>query len=289
MKKVFFTALIFTVILPPVVSRAQTGDGGGDGHNLPVYLRDRGTGIPTSMFGTYVEPGELLIYPFFEYYRNDDAEYSPNDFGLSLDQDFRGRYRASEGLIFFGYGLTKNISVELETAVIDATQDKSPDDPTDLPGSISESGLGDVQTQINWAWMRESAERPEFFSYLEVVYPLSKDKDLIGTKDWEFKFGTGIIRGFSWGTVSFRAAVEYSREEDKGELGEIAAEYLKRLSPFWRLYLGVEAAQDEAELITELQWHLADFAFIKLNNAFGLTSKATDWAPEIGVMFSMGP
>jgi hypothetical protein len=26
-------------------------------------------------------------------------------------------------------------------------------------------------------------------------------------------------------------------------------------------------------------------AVLKLNNAFGLTSKATDWAPEIGVLF----
>jgi hypothetical protein len=33
----------------------------------PTYLEDRGTGIPTSMFGTYVRRGELLVYPFFEY------------------------------------------------------------------------------------------------------------------------------------------------------------------------------------------------------------------------------
>jgi hypothetical protein len=26
---------------------------------------------------------------------------------------------------------------------------------------------------------------------------------------------------------------------------------------------------------------------VKLNNAFGLTSKATDWAPEIGVMITL--
>jgi len=40
------------------------------------------------------------------------------------------------------------------------------------------------------------------------------------------------------------------------------------------------------ELITEAQWYLSDSVFAELNNAFGVTSKATDWAPEMGVMFS---
>ena len=37
---------------------------------LPFYLKDRGTGIATSMFGTYVRSGGLLLYPFIEYYRD---------------------------------------------------------------------------------------------------------------------------------------------------------------------------------------------------------------------------
>jgi hypothetical protein len=41
-------------------------------------------------------------------------------------------------------------------------------------------------------------------------------------------------------------------------------------------------------MITEAQWHLTDSILIKSNNAFGLTSKATDWAPEIGTVFSLG-
>jgi hypothetical protein len=82
-----------------------------------------------------------------------------------------------------------------------------------------------------------------------------------------------------------RAALEYSLEESKGELGEYAVEYLKRLSPAWRIYLGVEGSQDEVEMIPEAQWHVSDTLFIKFNSAFGLTSKATDWAPELGLMF----
>lgn len=70
------------------------------------------------------------------------------------------------------------------------------------------------------------------------------------------------------------------------ELGEYALEYLRRFSPSWRIYLGVEGTGDEVELITEAQWHMSDSIFVKLNNAFGITSKATDWAPEIGIVFS---
>ncbi len=87
--------------------------------------------------------------------------------------------------------------------------------------------------------------------------------------------------------MTFRAAFEYSKAEEKFETGEVALEYLKRLSDKWRIYLGVEGAQDEVELITEAQLHLSERVFLKLNNAFGLTSKATDWAPEIGIMISL--
>ena len=74
--------------------------------------------------------------------------------------------------------------------------------------------------------------------------------------------------------------------ESKVEAGEYAIEYLKRLSPAWRVYAGIEGEQDEIELITEAQWHITDSIFVKLNNAVGLTSKAEDWAPEVGIMFS---
>lgn len=265
-------------IAAPSVARAQED-------TLPAYLRDRGTGIPTSQFGTYIRKGELLVYPFFEYYRDKDAEYKPSDFGFGLDQDFRGRYRASEGLLFLGYGFTDWLAVELEAAVIDATLETSSDDPSGVPAKITESGLGDVEGQLRLRWAKESDRRPEVFSYFEAVAPL-QDKVLIGTADWELKFGAGLIKGFSWGTMTLRAAAEYSKEESKLDVGEYAVEYLKRLSSAWRVYLGVEGTQDEVELITEAQWHITDSIYIKVNNGFGITSKATDWAPEVGVVFS---
>jgi len=254
--------------------------------SLPAYLRDRGSGIPTSQFGTYVRKGELLVYPFFEYYRDNNAEYKPAELGFGLDQDFEGKYRASEGLVFLGYGLTDWLAVELEAAYIDASLETSLDDPSGIPEKIEESGIGDVEGQLRLRWARETERRPELFSYFEAVAPLQKDKLLIGTSDWELKFGTGFIKGFSWGTITVRAAMEYFASESKLELGEAAVEYLKRLSPSWRLYLGVEGKEDEIQVIPEVQWHITDSLFIKLNSGIGVTPKATDWAPEVGVVFS---
>ena len=264
-----------------VAARAQEND-------LPVYLKDRGTGIATSQFATYVRPRELVVYPFFEYYRDKDMEYKPSEFGFGVDQDYRGKYRASEGLIFLGYGLTDWLAVEVEAAVITATLETSPEDHSGIPARIHESGLGDVEGQIRARWARETERRPEVFSYFEVTPPLQKNKDLIGTREWELKLGTGLTKGFSWGTITVRGAVEYLQDEGKVDLGEYAVEYLKRLSPLWGVYLGVEGEQDEISLIPQLQWYLNDSVFIKVNSGIGLTSKATDWAPEVGVVFRLG-
>ena len=270
--------------IPPTPTVAQTPE-------LPPYLRDRGRGQPTSMFGTYIRGGELLVYPFFEYYYDNDIEYKPEELGYDLDVDYRGKYRASEGLIFLSYGITDWLAVEFEAAIIDASLETAPEDTTGAPDKIEESGTGDVEGQIRARLKRETEGSPEIFTYFEAVTPQQEDKVLIGTADWELKLGVGLVKGYSWGTMTVRLAGEYSMEEDKGELGEYAVEYLRRLSPSWRVYLGVEGNQDEVELIPEAQWHIKkDRIFVKLNSAVGVTSKATDWAPEVGIVFSLaGP
>ncbi len=252
--------------------------------------RDRGEGVATSMFGTYVRKGELLVYPFFEHYRDKDFEYKPSEFGVPGEDDFRGRYRANEGLIWFGYGLTDDLAFEVEAAVISASLDRSPDDHSGMPVRIEESGLGDIEGQLRWRWKRETDRRPELFSYAEVVVPHHGDKPLIGTSGVELKFGTGVTRGFDWGTLTARAAIEYSAGSTSHfDTGEYAVEYLRRLSPRWRLYAGVEGTQDELSLIGEMQWHVTPRAFVRFNSGVGLTSKATDWTPEVGMVFSFGP
>lgn len=277
--------LVTLVVL--VGAMSSSGPAFAQGGNMD-YLRDRGSGQPTSMFGTYIRRGELLVYPFFEYYRDDDLEYKPAEMGYGLDRDFRGTYRASEGLLFVGYGVTDWLAVELEAAVIDARFEKSPEDPSGVPAVIEESGTGDVEGQLRFRLARETPSRPEAFAFFEAVSPQQRDKVLIGTADWELKLGGGLVRGFPWGTMTVRAGGEYLLEDSTVDFGEYALEYLRRLSPAWRVYLGLEGTQDELGLIGEAQWHLSDRMFLKLNNAVGVTSKATDWAPEIGLMMSFG-
>jgi hypothetical protein len=252
---------------------------------LPVYLKDRGTGVRTSIFGTYIRGGELLIHPFFEGYWNRDQEYKPKELGFGLDQDFRGRYRASEGLIFVGYGITNNLVLEFEAAAIKASQERSPSDPTAMPPKLTQSGRGDWQLQLDWRMLTENERRPEAFGYFEVSLPSNKRNLLIGTPDYEFKFGGGLTRGFTWGTLTGRVALQYLKAEGAIEPGEWAIEYLKRVSPSWRIYLGFEGNPDEVEFIGEAQWWLNDRIYVRLNNGFGVTSKAVDWAPDVGVVF----
>lgn len=279
------TALALLVLVFPAM--ALTNPPQARAEELPAYLRDRGTGLPVSMFGTYIRKGELLFYPFYEHYRDNDFEYKPAELGYGLDADFRGRYRANEGLIFLGYGITDWLAVEFEAAVIKATLEKAGGDPSATPAKIEESGSGDVEGQLRFRLLREGERRPEVFGFFEAVSPQQRHKVLIGTPDWEFKLGAGVIKGFLFGTVTLRAAVDYSVDESKAELGEFAVEYLRRLSPAWRVFLALEGSQDEGSLIAEAQYHFTDSIFLKLNSGFGITSKAIDWAPEVGVMFSL--
>lgn len=125
------------------------------------------------------------------------------------------------------------------------------------------------------------------FSYFEYVLPLQRDRNLIGTSDWELKLGTGLVKELSLGTITVRAAMEWDGASGTLAAGEYALEWLKRVSPSVRLFLAVEGSEDEAELIPVLLWSPHPRVALHLNSAFGVTSKAEDWAPEIGVMVSL--
>lgn len=271
--------LLLQGVLSPAVSIAQ--------EELPFYLRDRGVGVPSSMFGTYVERGELIIYPFYEYYHDSNLEYEPADFGFGSTQEYRGKYRAHEFLLLFGLGITDWLMFEFEAAVIDATVTSAAGDTSSMPDELNESGLGDVEAQVRWRWSRETERRPEFFSYFETVFPLQKDKVVIGTQDWEFQLGGGVTKGFAFGTLTLRTAIGYDRSENKFELGEYGIEYLKRFSQLFRSAVIVEGSEDEVELILDGQFHFSPHVFVRLNTGIGLTSKATDLAPEVGVLFTI--
>jgi hypothetical protein len=251
----------------------------------PSWLADRGPGLSMSQFGTYIRPGELLVYPFYEYTRTPRFEYHPSELGSTGSKDFLGSLVEQEGLLWVAYGFSDRVALELEAALWSKTTfEKAPDDPSDLPSRFSESGLGDVEGQLRWRWQEEGEHRPELYSFVEVVFPLQKDKVLIGTQDWEGSFGFGALRGYSWGTVGGRLSVAWDGEDQRAELGEYAVEYIKRVSPRWRLLAIVEGESVEATLITEAQWTLSPRAVVKLNCGFGLSEQSPDVAPEVGVM-----
>lgn len=253
---------------------------------LPPYLADRGPGQSTSLFGTYVEQGELLVYPFYEYVETGFFEYQPREVGYSGSDDFRGKLVEHEYLLFFAYGFSERLAIELEGAVYTtAAFERAPDDLSGVPERLEESGLGDVETQLRWRWQAETENRPELFSYAKVVFPFQKSKVLIGTSAWEGDLGVGLIRGFGWGTITGRVALAYDGEDSRVEFGEYAFEYLKRLSPSWRMVATIEGEAEDISLIGEAQWFFSERGLLKLNCGFGLTEKAPDIAPEVGVLF----
>lgn len=289
--------LVMTLALLPALQAARAEEPPGPGTPAsgapaaraaqPDYLADRGPGIATSLFGTYVRKGEWLVYAFYEYTKNSDFEYAPEDIGLTGNQEFFGSLREHEHLLFLSYGLSDRLAVELEGSLSTrSTLDRPAADTSGGPLRLTESGLGDVEAQARWRWLGETARRPELFSFFEVVFPLQKEKVLIGTQDWEYALGIGIIKGHRWGTLTGRLSVMYDRAEGSVESGEFAVEYLKRVSRVWRFVGALEGESDEVELILEAQARLHPHVLLKLNSGFGVTSKAADIAPEVGVLFS---
>jgi hypothetical protein len=273
-----------------LVISAWAGFGAGPARaqdtGLPPYLADRGEGIPTSLFGTYIGKGDFIVYPFYEYTKTTAFEYKPSELGFTGETDFLGQTVEQEYLVFLGYGFTDRIAVELEVAAYATSSfDKAPDDPSAVPGRLEESGLGDVDMQLRWRWENETADRPEMYGFFELTPPLQQSKVLIGTQDWEAAFGFGVVRGFRWGTITGRAAIAWDGADSKLDLGEYAFEYLKRVSPQWRLVATLEGETDEVSLIGEAQWSFSRAATLKLNCGVGLTQKAPDVAPEVGVLF----
>jgi len=277
----FYIALIIVLII------VTSGASGQSNEYQPSYLNDRGQGVTTSLFGTYVSKGQWLIYPFYEYEFKSNEEYHGSELGFTGEKDFLGESTVHEVGLFFGYGLTDDLALELEGILYeDATLERAPEDTTTgMPDQLEESGFGSVEAQLRWRFFRETERLPEWFCNFEVGFPFQKDKVLIGESDWEFAVDLGAVKGFSWGTLTPRISLAYDGGENEVELGEYAIEYLKRLSENWRVVATLEGEDDELVLIGEVQWHINSNMFVKINSGFGLTEKAPDFAPEVGVMF----
>lgn len=259
--------------------------------SAPSFQRDRGSGVPASMFGTYIRHHELVVYPFFEYTHDQNREYQPVEFGLGPDVDFRGRFRGTSTQLFLGYGATDWLALELEGAYVTARLDKSPSDSFATPARTRQSGVTDLEAQLRARLVRETRGRPEIFGFVELVARSKRGQALIEEAVFDAKPGIGIVRGFGFGTMTIRIAGEWNHAERKPDLGEFAVEYLRRVSPEGHLYLALEGGEggalDEWDVITGVRWRLTPSLDFKFDNALGISSKATDWAPQFGLMLHL--
>lgn len=258
------------------------------------FLRDRGPGVATSLFGTYVTEGELVVYPSFERAHNRAFQYSPTEFGYQPERDFDADHRTSEGVILLGYGLTRSLSVELEAAAVEATFRKSAQDTSALPAEVRESGLGDVQAQVTWRLQEESADRPEIFAFTGAVFPHDRDKQVIGTADLVLLPGIGAVRGFGWGTVAAQLGAEIDfASGSELDWGEWSAGYLRRVAPAWRLAAGLEGQVgggsnfDEVWLVTQVEWEASPNAALRFTNGLGISNHSAGWEPEVGLLLRL--
>ncbi len=279
-------ALVFLALTVAGASHPQAV--AGQVHPTPSYLRDRGSGIPTSLFGTFVGRGQFLVFPFYAYIRDHNREYQPAKLGFGLDQDFRGSFRSTAEVLFLGYGVTDWLTLELEAARISASLDKSPADPSAMPSRIHESGIGDFEAHVRLRFLSEGPRRPGFFGFLEMTPATHRRKALIAEPNWDVKPGLGLVRGFGWGTLQFRIAAEWNREAKGPDLGEVTIEYLKRLSPSFRLNLALEGGEsgtnDEWTVVLGGYYRLTNALSLKLDSALGIMSKATDLEAQFGLM-----
>lgn len=255
---------------------------------LPYYLKDRGEGVTTSLFGTYIKKDELLVYPFYEYIKSNKEEYHGSELNGVGEIDYEGKLEEHEFGLFIAYGFTDDLAVELEAILYgDVTLDKALNDTTSgIPNRIQESGFGAVETNIRWRLRRETKDLAEIYVNFEVEYPLQKGKILLGASDWEFSTGIGRVKGYSWGTITSRISIVYDRGEEEMKLGEYAVEYLKKVDDSFRWVSTLEGEDADISLIFETQWHINKNSYWKIGSGFGVTGQAEAFSPEIGLMFS---
>ena len=257
--------------------------------DVPYYLSDRGGAMTTSLFGTFIEEGELLVYPFYEYVDGVD-DYRGISLGTSTDTfEYTGDVTEHEVLLFLAYAFTEDIHIELEQLVYNkVTQSPDPLDTTSLlTEPISESKyFPTLQAQIRWRAKHETESTPEVYTWFEIDYPLVDNRILAGAPAFEAAIGVGLVKGFTWGMITPRISIDYDDEDEQFGFGEWAIEYFRRINDNWGIVTTVEGEAAEISLIGELQWHIHDRAFFKFNNGFGLTGDAPKLAPEVGIMFS---
>jgi hypothetical protein len=256
----------------------------------PAWYRDRGRGIASSLAALDVEKGRLLVHPFFEYVRDHNREYTPQDFGVGPDINYRAQSRRKAAEIYLGYGVTDWLALEFEGAYVHETFRKAPEDSFATPARLTEKGVADLEAQVRIRALRERPGRPEILTFFELTARTHPENFLIGDPDWDIRPGVALSKGFGFGSLTGRVNAEYNHAEKHFDLGEVAVGYQRGLTAKWRLYLGIEGGEggsmDEWELLPALRWAPLPGLQLRLESSIGISSKAPDWSPQVGVVFA---
>jgi len=212
----------------------------------PPNLRDRGPGVRTSEFQTYIGRHQLLFLTSASYAKDHNLEYNPLDWGFGNQSDLRGTFRSSSAQLWVAYGITDWLAVEVEGSSLSARFERSSSDTTATPARIHESGLGDFAGQVRVRFAQERGRRPEIWGSVEVIPANQRRKVLIGDKLTDVKGEIGFTRGYRFGTMTFKTTVEWNHGDQHWDLGETSLEYLRRLSPDFRLLLAIEGGETGA-------------------------------------------
>ena len=278
----FAGPLLLVLITRPLAAQQDT---------LRPPLRDRGAGIRTSEFQTYIQRGQFFIIPAVSYVKDHNLEYSPFDWGYGSQDGLRAAFHGSSAQLLLAYGVTDWLAFELEGSYLKAHFERDAQDTSATPSQIDESGVGDFAVQARMRFAHERGSRPEIWGSLEFIPASNTGKLLIGDKPSDLKGEIGLTKGYQFGTMTLRTTIEYNHGDHHWDLGETSIEYLRRLSTNWRVMAAVEGgeggAPDEFVFVTSFQARLARSVVLNFGNSFGLMSKSTDLEPYVGLRFEL--
>ncbi|MEO8577225.1 MAG: hypothetical protein ABI556_11015, partial [Gemmatimonadales bacterium] len=244
------------------------------------------------MFVVRLSEGTGIAIGSFERGENRRFQYNPDEFGFpDTGRDFNGRLRSAEGVLFLGYGITRSIAVAFEAAIAAETFRKASNDASGLPARLHESGLGDVQAEVDVRLFGQGILRPGGFLVTEVVFPHSKNRRLIGSPGLLIRPALGAYKNVGRAIILARLAGEYDSDSgtqlDWGEWGlEVGVAAMKSL----RLAAGFEGTVggannfDEVSLVTDLQWMASGTFGFRAQSGTGFTEHSRGFSPEVGLM-----
>jgi len=249
-------------------------------------------GVRSSMFETYIQPHQWLVFPHFAYTTDHNIDYTPADLGYGADTlALQGRFRSTEAELFIAYGVTDWLALEAEGSHITATFNKSSRDTSAAPARIHEAGFADWAVQARMRLARQRGRWPQVFAAFELLPPMQRGKKLIGDLHWNLKGEIGLAREFGWGTMSARTTIEYNRGDHHWDLGETSLEYMRQVSSAGRLLFAIEGGEggalDEWVFVSAGRWRIGEGLFVKFANSFGLQWKSTDWETQLGLMVAL--